>query len=93
MAAMLVNRVEPEYPRFSIVAHISGTVHLCAIIAKDGSVRELEGGRKSAAGAGSKGCGPEPALPANEVERRAHGSGNVHHRELRVELSVPGAPE
>jgi periplasmic protein TonB len=42
MAAMLVNRVEPQYPRLAIVAHISGTVHLRAIIGKDGTVRELE---------------------------------------------------
>ena len=42
MAAMLVNRVEPQYPAIAKVAHISGTVHLRAIIAKDGTVRELE---------------------------------------------------
>lgn len=42
MAAMLVNRVEPKYPAFAIAAHISGVVHLRAIIAKDGTVRELE---------------------------------------------------
>jgi periplasmic protein TonB len=42
MAAMLVNRVEPKYPTMAIVARISGTVHLRAIISKDGTVRELE---------------------------------------------------
>jgi protein TonB len=42
MAAMLVNRVEPKYPVFAIAARISGTVHLRAIIGKDGTVRELE---------------------------------------------------
>ena len=42
MAAMLVNRVEPKYPTFAIMAHISGTVHLRAVIGKDGTVRELE---------------------------------------------------
>ena len=42
MAAMLVNRVEPKYPTFAITAHISGTVHLRAVIGKDGTVRELE---------------------------------------------------
>jgi protein TonB len=42
MAAMLVNRVEPQYPRLAIAAHISGTVHLRALIGKDGTVRELE---------------------------------------------------
>ena len=42
MAAMLVNRVEPQYPAIAKAAHISGTVHLRAIIGKDGSVRALE---------------------------------------------------
>jgi periplasmic protein TonB len=42
MAAMLVSRVEPQYPRIAITAHISGVVHLHAIIGKDGTVRELE---------------------------------------------------
>jgi periplasmic protein TonB len=42
MAAMLMNRVEPKYPAFAIAARISGTVHLRAIIGKDGTVRELE---------------------------------------------------
>jgi protein TonB len=42
MTAMLVNRVEPKYPAFAIAARISGTVHLRAIIGKDGTVRELE---------------------------------------------------
>jgi protein TonB len=42
MAAMLVHRVEPKYPTIAIAAHISGAVHLHAIIAKDGTVRELE---------------------------------------------------
>jgi protein TonB len=42
MAAMLVNRVEPKYPPIARAAHISGVVHLRAIIGKDGTVRELE---------------------------------------------------
>jgi protein TonB len=42
MAAMLVNRVEPQYPPIAKIAHISGVVHLRAIIAKDGTVRELQ---------------------------------------------------
>ncbi len=42
MAAMLVNRVKPEYPAIARAAHISGAVHLRAIISKDGTVRELE---------------------------------------------------
>ena len=42
MAAMLVNRVEPQYPAIARAAHISGVVHLHAIIGKDGAVRQLE---------------------------------------------------
>lgn len=42
MAAMLVHRVEPQYPPIAKIAHISGVVHLRAIIGKDGTVRELE---------------------------------------------------
>lgn len=42
MAAMLVNRVDPQYPKIARAAHISGVVHLRAIIAKNGTVRELE---------------------------------------------------
>jgi periplasmic protein TonB len=42
MAAMLIRRVDPVYPAIAIAAHISGTVHLHAIIGKDGTVRELE---------------------------------------------------
>lgn len=42
MAAMLVNRVEPQYPAIAKAAHISGVVHLRAVIGKDGTVRELE---------------------------------------------------
>lgn len=42
MAAKLVQRIEPAYPRIALAAHISGVVHLHAIIGRDGSVRELE---------------------------------------------------
>jgi periplasmic protein TonB len=42
MAAMLIHRIDPAYPAIAKAAHISGTVHLHAIIGKDGSVRELE---------------------------------------------------
>jgi len=41
MEAMLVHRVDPEYPPLARAAHISGTVQLRAIIARDGTVREL----------------------------------------------------
>ncbi len=70
MAAMLVNRVEPKYPAFAIAARISGTVHLRAIIAKDGTVRELEvvDGNPLLAQAAKAGRA-ELALPANAVER------------------------
>lgn len=42
MAAMLVHRVEPQYPAIAIAAHISGPVHMRAIIGKDGAVRDLQ---------------------------------------------------
>lgn len=42
MAAMLIRRIEPAYPAIARNAGISGTVHLHAIIGKDGSVRALE---------------------------------------------------
>jgi protein TonB len=42
MAAMLTHRVEPAYPAIARAAHISGVVHLHAIIGKDGTVRELQ---------------------------------------------------
>jgi len=41
-AAALVNKVEPEYPAIAKTAHVSGTVVLHAIIAKDGSVEKLQ---------------------------------------------------
>ncbi|MGH9724374.1 MAG: energy transducer TonB [Candidatus Acidiferrales bacterium] len=41
MAAALVRRVQPEYPDAARVMHLSGEVRLRAIIATDGSVREL----------------------------------------------------
>lgn len=40
-AAALVNRVVPDYPTIARDAHVSGTVVLHAIIAKDGTVQEL----------------------------------------------------
>jgi periplasmic protein TonB len=42
MAALLVHRVQPEYPRIAIVMHLSGTVELQARIGTDGTVQELE---------------------------------------------------
>src|SRR5690242_17237389 len=41
-AAMLVNRVTPQYPPLARQTRISGTVRLHAIIDKDGTVKELE---------------------------------------------------
>ena len=60
MAAMLVNRVEPQYPAIAKAAHISGTVHLRAIIAKGWHrARTRSGGRKSAACASRTACRAE----------------------------------
>jgi protein TonB len=42
MEAKLVHRVEPTYPRAAIALHLAGTVVLRAVIAKDGSVQQLE---------------------------------------------------
>lgn len=41
-AASLVKQVKPEYPPIAKSAHVSGTVTLRAIIAKDGSVEQLQ---------------------------------------------------
>jgi periplasmic protein TonB len=41
-AAAVVNRVTPEYPLIAKMAQVSGTVVLHAIIAKDGTVQELQ---------------------------------------------------
>lgn len=40
-AASLINRVLPKYPEIARLNHVSGTVALSAIIARDGTVREL----------------------------------------------------
>lgn len=41
MAAALIRRVQPGYPDAARLMHLSGEVRLRAIIATDGSVREL----------------------------------------------------
>jgi periplasmic protein TonB len=41
-AASLINKVTPIYPPIAKTAHVSGTVVLHAIIAKDGSIQELQ---------------------------------------------------
>jgi protein TonB len=41
-AASLLNRVLPQYPAIAQATHVSGTVVLRAIIARDGTVQELE---------------------------------------------------
>ena len=42
MAAALIYKVQPEYPAIARTIHLAGTVYLRAIIATDGSVRQLE---------------------------------------------------
>jgi outer membrane biosynthesis protein TonB len=42
MAARLIHRVKPEYPRTALTIHLVRTVQLRAIIGKDGLVRNLE---------------------------------------------------
>jgi periplasmic protein TonB len=41
MEAMLITRVQPDYPEAAKLLHISGTVKLRAIISTDGRVKEL----------------------------------------------------
>jgi protein TonB len=41
MDAMLVQKVQPDYPSIAKAMHLAGTVRLHAIIGTDGSVREL----------------------------------------------------
>lgn len=41
-SAMLVRQVQPVYPQIARTAHISGTVVLHAVIAKDGTIQELQ---------------------------------------------------
>jgi protein TonB len=41
MQALLVRRVQPEYPPIALVMRLSGTVRLHAVIGTDGRVREL----------------------------------------------------
>jgi periplasmic protein TonB len=40
-AAKLIRKVIPVYPRLAIAAHISGTVRLIGIVAKDGTVQQI----------------------------------------------------
>src|SRR6202012_1397990 len=40
-AAKLIRQIMPEYPKLASVAHVHGTVQLHAIIAKDGTVKNL----------------------------------------------------
>ncbi|MGH9560014.1 MAG: energy transducer TonB, partial [Terracidiphilus sp.] len=42
MAARLVLRVQPEYPRMATRMHLSGAVRLRAVIGTDGSVQQIE---------------------------------------------------
>ncbi len=42
MAARLVRRVQPDYPRIAQLMHLAGTVRLRAIIGTDGTVQQLE---------------------------------------------------
>jgi TonB family protein len=41
-SAVLIKRVQPDYPKKARKAHVEGTVRLHAIITKDGSVKNLE---------------------------------------------------
>jgi protein TonB len=41
-AAKLLRKVIPVYPKFAIIARISGTVQLIGIIGKDGTIKQIE---------------------------------------------------
>jgi len=41
-SASLINKVTPQYPPIAKTAHVSGTVVLHAVIAKDGTIQELQ---------------------------------------------------
>ena len=41
-AASLINKVTPQYPPIAKTAHVSGTIVLHAVIAKDGTIQELQ---------------------------------------------------
>lgn len=41
LANKIVRYVPPVYPQIAVMAHVSGTVTLCATIARDGTVRKL----------------------------------------------------
>lgn len=41
-AANLIRKIDPIYPQIAKTAHVSGTVLLHAIIAKDGTIQELQ---------------------------------------------------
>ena len=40
-AAKLIRKVIPVYPRLAIAAHISGTVRLIGVVARDGTVQQI----------------------------------------------------
>ncbi|HXX46365.1 MAG TPA: TonB family protein [Candidatus Acidoferrales bacterium] len=42
MEALLIRRVEPDYPRIAIAMHLTGTVQLRAIIGTDGTIQNLQ---------------------------------------------------
>jgi protein TonB len=42
MEAMLIHKVQPVYPPLALAAHLPGEVLLHAIIARDGTIRDLE---------------------------------------------------
>ena len=42
MNALLIHRVEPDYPKIAITMHLSGTVQLRAIIGTDGTIQNIQ---------------------------------------------------
>jgi protein TonB len=42
LAAKLIKKVLPVYPRIAVTARISGTVRLLGVVGKDGTIQQLQ---------------------------------------------------
>ena len=73
--ARLANRVQPVYPALARQARITGVVVLHAIIAKDGTISQLEVGA---------GCRKAVALSTGSPQWRPRRSGHYDHGHLSV---------
>lgn len=88
-SAVLLKKVSPEYPKKARKQHVEGTVRLHAIIAKDGSVKDLEvlAGDPLLVDAALKSCSPV-ALPAHPAQWQSCGSGYHDQRYVCSEQNI-----